>query len=221
MIQSIDQVGLYMSDAQQVAYNFETLQDRVKYCADLVGNPSRLATMAGLSRSQVWRVVENGSEVTSATAASIAKSAGVDPGWLITGEGDPHEGNHGFKTPPIKLVQFAKENLFPILFDSEFFKVSISQSPDTCCAFQVPSNEHEVYRKGTWCIVDESQKDSMIDGDYLIEFSGKTQVRYLEFLPTGALRVQGNLKQKEYVLTPDEISLINIIGKVIWSELRE
>lgn len=210
-----------MSDMEQTTYNFETLQERVKYCADLVGNPSRLASESGLSRSQIWRVVEGGSEVTSGTAVKIAKTAGVDPGWLITGEGDPHVNNHGYYEPPVKLVQFASEKLCPILFDLRFFKENISESPDSCCSYQVSRNEHELYRKNTWCIIDETKKESQEDGDYLIEFSEKLQIRYLEFLPTGAIRVQGNLKQKEYVLKKGQTALINIIGQVVWSELRE
>lgn len=197
-------------------YNFELLQDRARYCSDLAGSASRLANEAGISRTQVWRIIENGSDMTTDTIRRMADAVGVDPGWLVTGRGQPHAGKTDEKKP-VSVVEFASESLCPILFNRTYFCKHISSNPDSCCAFRINDQELERLEKDAWCIADETQKKGL-DGYYLIESSAATHVRYLEFIPTGAIHVLADRRNKKYVLNKDEAASINIIGRVVWWE---
>jgi phage repressor protein C with HTH and peptisase S24 domain len=80
--------------------------------------------------------------------------------------------------------------------------------------------EVRIASKGNWIVSDKKQKDR-IDGYYLIQAANLSQVRFLEFIPTGAIRVIADARNSEYTLEPNQLDSICIIGRVIWWENRD
>lgn len=196
-------------------YKFDTVSDRVRYCADLVGTPSRLASLAGMSRSQVKRVLTGG-DITTQTASRIAKVTGVDAEWMLHGIGLPQATRQDMEVISIRV--YGGDHVCPIGFQKNYFE-SLSKNPDQCRAFKIDESYHEQITKGSWCIFEEIKSDK--DGEYLIEYLEKTQIRFLEFLPDGSIRVQANKKQQEFIISNKDIGLITVVGKVVWAELKE
>lgn len=201
------------------SYNFNNLIDRAKYCAELAGNPSRLAAETGMSRSNIWRIVEGGADMTTESACRIAKAVGVDVGWLVSGEGSPHP--HGERHPKLISIRCIEPDCWcPVLFQEQHFLDSISVAPKHCRAFKMVDPEIKSIQHGAWCVIDESQT-STLNGFYLIHANGVDQVRVLEFIPTGAIRVRSETQFTEYTLSKEEVDSIEIRGRVVWWESRE
>ncbi len=201
------------------SYNFEKLVDRARYCADLAGNMSQLSQLSGVSRSHVWRIVEGRADMTTEIVSKIADAVGVDPGWLVTGKGKPQTGMHDPSTEEVHLRVFGEEGqTCPIRFTKQFFADAMKGDPDRCYAYQVEEKEILSIPKGNWCVADTELRDGYA-GYYLLRAGKATQIRLLEFIPTGAICVRSN-QHSAYTLEPDQTSVIEIIGRIIWWEIR-
>lgn len=60
---------------------------RLEYCAEICHGKRNLAEKSGISEAQLFRYLKGTSEISAAKVVAIAQAAGVEPGWLLTGEG--------------------------------------------------------------------------------------------------------------------------------------
>lgn len=67
--------------------NIKTFEDRIKVLIARVGNPNLFAIKTGVSVSGIKRYL-NGGEPTISKLLLISNSLGINPNWLLTGEGD-------------------------------------------------------------------------------------------------------------------------------------
>lgn len=97
------------------------LASRLLLCADRLGGKRALAEAAGLSESQLFRYLNGDSEMSAAKAVALAQAAGVDVGWLLTGEGKP-EGQQHAGQPPFRaaLMEDIVRLLSEIMVDFEW-----------------------------------------------------------------------------------------------------
>lgn len=72
---------------------FLTLPERLGICVDRVGGKRALASLIGVSESQVFRYLNGLNEITSDKLLAVARAAKVDAGWLLSGDGDMVTGN--------------------------------------------------------------------------------------------------------------------------------
>lgn len=83
-----------------------TLGDRIKHAADQVGGLDRLADMIpDISRRSLSDYVSDKTDPKASVIAQIAFRAGVDAGWLVTGQGSP--GRDAGAELEAKLVRMA------------------------------------------------------------------------------------------------------------------
>ncbi|HHG5290407.1 TPA: helix-turn-helix domain-containing protein, partial [Pseudomonas aeruginosa] len=68
----------------------EGLAARIRTCAALVGSGDELARLTAIPRRTLEYYLTGDSEPKLARCVDIAKAAGVDIGWLATGEGEMH-----------------------------------------------------------------------------------------------------------------------------------
>lgn len=198
------------------AYNFNNLIDRAKYCADLAGNPSRLAKETGMARSNIWRIVESGADMTTESALRIARAVGVDVGWLVSGEGSPHPDERKSRILKVRLLD--QNDFCPVLFEEHFFLNYISSTPESCRAIQMNDPDITSISKAAWSIIDENSTNER-SGFYALRFKNQIQIRILDYLPTGSLNVRSE-KTTNYTLSPEEKAQLAIAGKLIWWECR-
>lgn len=76
----------------------ETLADRLRACAGLVGGGNALAKLLGMSRRTLENYLNGRSEPKATLAFDIAQAAGVRPEWLVTGKG-PRSADGGAAEP--------------------------------------------------------------------------------------------------------------------------
>ena len=66
----------------------ETIGHRLEALAERLGGKRALAAAAGLSEAQLYRYFSGETELSVTKLLALAKGAGVDPGWLLTGAGE-------------------------------------------------------------------------------------------------------------------------------------
>lgn len=77
-----------------------TLPERLGVCVDRVGGKRALAGLIGVSESQIFRYLNGLNEMTSDKLLAVARVAKVDPGWLLSGDGEMQGGIHSSDSRP-------------------------------------------------------------------------------------------------------------------------
>ncbi|TKW61500.1 MAG: methyltransferase domain-containing protein [Blastochloris viridis] len=77
-----------------------TLPERLGVCVDRVGGKRALAGLIGVSESQIFRYLNGLNEMTSDKLLAVARVAKVDPGWLLSGEGEMQGGMRSSDSRP-------------------------------------------------------------------------------------------------------------------------
>lgn len=86
-----------------------SLAARLNECATRVGGKRALAQSAGLSEAQLFRYINGDSDMTATRAMALAKAAGVDVGWLLTGEGEANT-----VSPTLRKPDFDRQLLLAV-----------------------------------------------------------------------------------------------------------
>lgn len=74
----------------------DSIQDRIQFLVDCVGNPNSFSKLVGISVSGLKRYLSGG-EPTAAKILQIAEKSGVSAGWILTGRGSILEvEGHGY-----------------------------------------------------------------------------------------------------------------------------
>jgi len=77
-----------------------TLPERLGVCVDRVGGKRALAGLINVSESQIFRYLNGLNEMTSDKLLAVARAAKVDPGWLLSGDGDMQGGTRSSDSRP-------------------------------------------------------------------------------------------------------------------------
>lgn len=65
----------------------ERLAERIRQCAAIAGSGDELARMTGIPRRTLEYYLSGEREPKASRCVQIARAAGVEPGWLVSGEG--------------------------------------------------------------------------------------------------------------------------------------
>ncbi len=204
--------------------DLSTIGGRIGHVAHLIGGASELARRVDTSHSTISRIIQ-GRETTVSIMIRVyqaLKPAGVTLEWLLLGEGDsdvmvPVTHNSGSSVVLKVYSEHESSKVAPIYFDLDWFRASVSQSPERCYAFRALEDELKGIRKGAWTVTDTSVLFG--DGLYLIGMAGTTSIRQLQFLPTEEIVIKGNSDSfQDFTLSPTQKGLIKIIGRLVWWE---
>lgn len=77
-----------------------TLADRIEICANLIGGRGALTRRSSIPRRSIDYWATGTYEPKATAVAAIAKAAGVNPGWLLTGEGPMRSGEEEAAATP-------------------------------------------------------------------------------------------------------------------------
>lgn len=192
-------------------FDVSTVGGRVAQVAQLVGGPTELARRADISQPTISRIIRGRDTGVSVILKiySVLQQEGITLDWLLLGEPFKH-------TTGIRVKVFEEDQEAPIYFDETWFKAFISRHPERCCSFRAVEDGPKI-RKDSWVIFDTSVIFG--DGVYLIKMNEAVLIRRIQFKPTGELKICSHLDGfEDYVLKTDQKELINIIGRMAWSE---
>ncbi|MEG3638589.1 helix-turn-helix domain-containing protein [Magnetococcus sp. PR-3] len=92
------------------------LIDRLRKAADRTGGPDAIARKVDVSRRTWGNYLQGATEPTSSTIKEVAKAAGLDPSWILTGLG-PMEPQQGGR--PSAVMDDVL--LFSVIYEVEHF----------------------------------------------------------------------------------------------------
>ena len=85
---SLNELSSLLDELERV----DSIQGRIQFLVDCVGNPNSFAKKVGMSVSGLKRYL-NGGEPTASKLVQMASSMGINPAWLLTGKGFIVEGS--------------------------------------------------------------------------------------------------------------------------------
>lgn len=96
-----------------------TLAGRLAACVEKAGGKRSLAAASVISEAQLFRYLNGLSDIPSERIITIAKAAGVNPGWLLTGDEIAREAAQANPRPPFRpeLMQFTARMLDEFLVE--------------------------------------------------------------------------------------------------------
>ncbi len=124
------------------------LGDRLQACIERVGGKRAMCNATLISEAQLFRYINGDTDVPSERIVMIAKAAGVDPGWLLTGEGSTEKANTELRPSfrselMVQLVQIFEELLV------EFDKPFNPRQRARALTFLYNALRHEEVKRGT------------------------------------------------------------------------
>lgn len=209
---------------------------RISEISPRVGGKKELAKMAGLSESQLHRIVSGDSAAKIENIVAIAKAANVSLLWLATGEGAMGDDQAGSETseleeefalvPGYNIQVSAGHGAFPDAFETPTRKLAFRHKwlrfrglhvKDLVLVFARGDSMEPTISDNNTLMVDTSQRDLQDGNIYVIRTDGHLIVkRVQQLLNKNVLFISDNKSYKEMEITQAELANLDIIGKVVW-----
>ncbi|RYG61092.1 MAG: methyltransferase domain-containing protein [Alphaproteobacteria bacterium] len=186
-----DAIALFYKGAMQQHKNNDGFTQRLNACIERVGGKRAMANAALISEAQLFRYVNAVTQVPRDRLVAIAQAAGVDAGWLLTGEGsasgEKTGGRPSFRNElMVQVVQLLEELLI------EFEKPFNPRQRALAITYLYNAFRHEeVMRNSEYSLSKfdilraanllaelrtEQELQLLISAQMLLEYSGKKQV---------------------------------------------
>ncbi len=225
------------------------LGTRVDAIAAALGGVEALANIAGLSASQIYRIIA-GSQTKVETITRIARAARVSLNWLATGEGpreqlieaadwSVREPGADYAYLPLYNVAAAaghgaviehEEVVNALAFKKEWIHNTLHASPGDLYLIYVQGDSMEpALRAGDVILVNRNCSHAQHDGVFVLVMDGTLLVKRLQTLPGGRVRVSSDnpayqpfelQKSSLYPENQPENDGPGIIGRVVWAGRR-
>ncbi|WP_417595041.1 XRE family transcriptional regulator [Oceanospirillum sp.] len=211
---------------------------RISEVSPRVGGKKELAKMAGLSESQLHRIVSGDSVAKIETIVAIAKAANVSLQWLATGEGrmvlgDDQAGSEASEleeefalVPGYNVQVSAGHGALPDAFEKPTRKLAFRHKwlrfrglrvKDLVLVFAKGDSMEPTISDNNTLMVDTSQRDLQDGNIYVIRTDGHLIVkRVQQLLNRNVLFISDNKSYEKMEITQAELASLDIIGKVVW-----
>lgn len=214
----------------------ETLADRIRECASIVGNGDELSRKTAIPRSTLEAYLTGESEPKASRCAAIAQAAGVSLDWLIAGRGDK-------QSAPIVAVdggtveQYAYVPLYDarcsaghgawnegcrVLTMLAFTRYSLRKKgldPARLSAIRVDGDSMEgLLSDGDTVMIDHGRNTLEGEAVYVIRLDDHLYAKRLQRQYDGSVQViSENQAYRDMLVPKDRLVDLEIVGRVVWS----
>lgn len=216
------------------------LKERIRQCADMAGSGDELARLTDIPRRTLESYLSGASEPKAARLADICKAVGVDANWLLTGEGAMRPGEAGGVPPASLDDEFALVTVYDVRASAGLGAAIEEENPVSSIAFRRDWLSQEglatsglaavtadgdsmepTVKDGSLLLVDTAQSDLAGNRIYVLRMDGHLYAKRLQRLTDGSIRVSSdNPAYADEVVDKDEVSKLDIIGRVVWAGRR-
>lgn len=213
----------------------EGLAERIRQCADIAGSGDELARLTAIPRRTLEYYLTGQSEPKVARCVDIAKAAGVDIGWLASGEGDPYRGATAQEAP--SDYKYAYVPLYDarcsaghgawsegakVLTMLAFTAYSLrKQGLDSTklSAIRVDGDSMEgLLSDGDTVMIDHSRSTLEGEAVYVIRLDGHLYAKRLQRQFDGSIHIiSENKAYRDMVVPKEQLNDLEILGRVVWA----
>lgn len=218
--------------------NKDKFKERLK---DLIGGekPFPWAERIGITPGIFNRMWNDGIAPKAETLGKIASKTGVSIDWLLLGKGDkfvknsvneitPDYGiNNDFILVPRYNVQasmgggadvHSEQVVDHLAFKRSWLKEMDLRSDRLALITAMGDSMYPTIKDGCLMLVDTRKDQSINDGIYVLRWDGALLAKRLQRTLDGGFLVQSdNSVYKELKAEKDQLQLLDIIGRVVWS----
>lgn len=215
----------------------ETLADRIRECAVIVGNGDELSRKTAIPRSTLESYLTGDSEPKASRCAAIAQAAGVSLDWLIAGKGDK------YGSPVQAVGDGSAEDMYAYvpLYDARcsaghgswnegcrvltmlaFTRYSLRKKgldPARLSAIRVDGDSMEgLLSDGDTVMIDHGRNALEGEAVYVIRLDDHLYAKRLQRQFDGSVQViSENQAYRDMLVPKDRLADLEIVGRVVWS----
>lgn len=179
-----------------------------------------------------WQTYERGISTPGTQVLSLLADMGFSINWLVTGKGsmrvgDGNSGREGYVFlhrygpggPGDKCHSVSFES---IIFDEKWLHLELKKSASELCVL-IPESDSMLPTivPGDVLILDQSKQFLCGDGIYVFCLNGVCQVKRIQIMGDGALKIMSdNPLYETILLSRDDVRQLVVLGKIIWRGMR-
>lgn len=211
-----------------------SLAERIRQCADIAGSGDELARITAIPRRTLEYYMTGQSEPKVIRCVEIAKAAGVDIGWLASGEGEmkpaqtlsaPDDGKYVYV--PLYDARCSAGNGAwnegaKVWTQLAFTRYSLQRkglNPDSLSAIQVNGDSMiPLLDDGDTVLIDHKRNSLEGEGIYVIHLDDHLYAKRLQRQFDGSLHIiSQNKEYRDMVVPKERLNELQIIGRVVWA----
>ena len=212
----------------------EDLASRIRICAELAGSGDELARLTAIPRRTLEYYLTGQREPKVARCVDIAKAAGVDVGWLASGDGDRRKGTAETSWDQDAYVYVPLYDTLcsgghsswnedaKVLAKLAFTAHSIRKrglEPSRLSAIRVDGDSMQgMLNDGDTVVVDHGR--NMLEGEavYVIHLDDHLYAKRLQRQFDGSVHIiSENKAYKDMIVPKEQLENLHIIGRVVWA----
>jgi phage repressor protein C with HTH and peptisase S24 domain len=221
-----------------VPFLIKDIGTRINEVSAIIGGKKEVAKVAGLSESQLHRIVAGDSQPKLEPIVAIARAANISLEWLATGEGPmrPDEVREGRANYSVEMGEFAlipgynvevaagvgtfpggEESTRKLAFRHKWLRYRNLKPENLVLVFAKGDSMEPTINDNNTLMIDTSNRE-LIDGHiYVIRTDGHLIVKRIQKLwNKGILLLSDNKEYREQQIEPNEADDLEVIGKVVW-----
>lgn len=221
-----------------VPFLIKDIGTRINEVSAIIGGKKEVAKVAGLSESQLHRIVAGDSQPKLEPIVAIARAANISLEWLATGEGPmrPDEVREGRANYSVEMGEFAlipgynvevaagvgtfpggEESTRKLAFRHKWLRYRGLKPENLVLVFAKGDSMEPTINDNNTLMIDTSNRE-LIDGHiYVIRTDGHLIVKRIQKLwNKGILLLSDNKEYREQQIEPNEADDLEVIGKVVW-----
>ncbi|SDZ39656.1 XRE family transcriptional regulator [Pseudomonas salomonii] len=212
----------------------EGLAERIRQCADIAGSGDELARLTAIPRRTLEYYLTGQSEPKVARCVDIAKAVGVSIGWLASGEGEKLNGDAAQSAQDDKYAYVplydahcdaghgAWSERATVLNLLAFTADSLrKQGLDTTrlSAIRVDGDSMEgLLSDGDTVMIDHGRSSLEGEAVYVIRLDDHLYAKRLQRQFDGSVHIiSENKAYRDMIVPKDQLSNLEIIGRVVWA----
>lgn len=219
----------------KVPFLIKDIGTRINEVSAILGGKKELAKVAGLSESQLHRIVSGESQPRLEPIAAMARAANVSLTWLATGEGPMRLGDET-KEKSREMNEFALIPGYNVEVAAGAGASPVDEQPSRRLAFRHKwlrykgLNEKDlvlVFARGdsmeptisdnNTLMIDTSQQELSDGAIYVIRVNSHLVVKRVQtLLNRDIMLISDNTAYHPETLKPEQLSDLRVIGKVVW-----
>jgi len=209
----------------------DDLAARIRLCADLAGSGDELARLTAIPRRTLEYYLTGQSEPKVARCVDIAKAAGVNIGWLASGEGAMHAdqaiaiGGEEFDLVPLSNVEVSaghgrsageESHKSHMAFRRDWLRRKGLQAGQLTCVYARGDSMEPLVCNDNLLLVDLT-RTSVAEGIYVLRVQDNLFVKRLQQQMDGSVRViSENPAYESQVVPKVALDELHVIGRVVW-----
>lgn len=221
-----------------VPFLIKDIGTRINEVSAIIGGKKEVAKVAGLSESQLHRIVAGDSQPKLEPIVAIARAANISLEWLATGEGPmrPDEVREGRANYSVEMGEFAlipgynvevaagvgtfpggEESTRKLAFRHKWLRYRGLKPENLVLVFAKGDSMEPTINDNNTLMIDTSNRELSDGHIYVIRTDGHLIVKRIQKLwNKGILLLSDNKEYREQQIEPNEADDLEVIGKVVW-----